>query len=77
MAKADIKIKGRSYSVACAPGQEERLVALSRRLQLRVFRQLGRSRLGPGHVERESSRRDEEDEASGKKRRPEQSILKR
>ena len=36
MAKADIKIKGRSYSVACAPGQEERLVALSRQLDARI-----------------------------------------
>lgn len=36
MAKADIKIRGRSYSVACAPGQEDRLVALSRQLDGRV-----------------------------------------
>ncbi len=36
MAKADIKIKGRSYSVACAPGQEARLTALSRQLDARV-----------------------------------------
>ncbi|MEL6724023.1 MAG: cell division protein ZapA [Pseudomonadota bacterium] len=36
MAKADIKIRDRSYSVACAPGQEERLVALSRQLDARV-----------------------------------------
>jgi cell division protein ZapA len=36
MAKADIKIRGRSYSVACAPGQEERLVALSHQLDARV-----------------------------------------
>ena len=36
MAKADIKIKGRSYSVACAPGQEDRLTALSHQLDARV-----------------------------------------
>lgn len=36
MAKADIKIKGRSYSVACAPGQEARLIALSRQLDARI-----------------------------------------
>lgn len=36
MAKADIKIRDRSYSVACAPGQEERLIALSRQLDARV-----------------------------------------
>ena len=36
MAKADIKIRGRSYSVACAPGQEERLIGLSRQLDARV-----------------------------------------
>lgn len=36
MAKADIRIRDRSYSVACAPGQEERLVALSKQLDARV-----------------------------------------
>jgi cell division protein ZapA len=36
MAKADIKIRGRSYSVACAPGQEDRLVGLSQQLDARV-----------------------------------------
>ena len=36
MAKADITIRGRDYSVACAPGQEARLVALSRNLDKRV-----------------------------------------
>ena len=36
MAKADIRIKGRSYSVACAPGQEARLIALSRQLDARI-----------------------------------------
>lgn len=32
MAKADIEIHGRVYSVACAPGQEERLLTLAREL---------------------------------------------
>ncbi|MEL6666111.1 MAG: cell division protein ZapA [Pseudomonadota bacterium] len=36
MAKADIKLRGRSYSVACAPGQEARLIALSGQLNARV-----------------------------------------
>ena len=36
MAKADIQIRGRAYSVACAPGQEDRLIALSRQLDGRV-----------------------------------------
>lgn len=36
MAKADITIRGRDYSVACAPGQEQRLVALSKNLDKRV-----------------------------------------
>ncbi|GGB72742.1 MULTISPECIES: cell division protein ZapA [Henriciella] len=36
MAKADITIRGREYAVACAPGQEARLVELSRRLDKRV-----------------------------------------
>lgn len=36
MAKADIKVRGRSYSVACAPGQEARLLGLSRQLDARV-----------------------------------------
>lgn len=36
MAKADISIRGRAYSVACAPGQEERLRALSGDLSARV-----------------------------------------
>ena len=36
MAKADITIRGREYSVACAPGQEARLVELSRNLDKRV-----------------------------------------
>lgn len=36
MAKADIKVRGRSFSVACAPGQEDRLIGLSRQLDARV-----------------------------------------
>jgi len=36
MAKADISIRGRSYSVACAPGQADRLIALSHQLDSRV-----------------------------------------
>lgn len=36
MAKADITIRGRPYSVACAPGQESRLTSLSRQLDARV-----------------------------------------
>ena len=36
MAKADITLRGRNYSIACAPGQEARIVALSRQLDTRV-----------------------------------------
>ena len=36
MAKADIRIRGKQYSIACAPGQEDRLVELSRDLDARV-----------------------------------------
>ena len=36
MAKADISIRGRAYSVACAPGQEDRLRTLSAQLDTRV-----------------------------------------
>ncbi|MBR9808643.1 MAG: cell division protein ZapA [Alphaproteobacteria bacterium] len=36
MAKADIKLRGRSYSIACAPGQEVRIEALSKQLDARV-----------------------------------------
>lgn len=36
MAKAEITIRGRAYSVACAPGQEERLIALSKQLGGRI-----------------------------------------
>jgi cell division protein ZapA len=38
MAKAEISLRGRHYSIACAPGQEERLVALSRELDARLNR---------------------------------------
>ncbi len=38
MAKADINLRGRAYSIACAPGQEERLVMLSRELDARLRR---------------------------------------
>jgi cell division protein ZapA len=36
MAKADITLRGRAFSIACAPGQEARLVALSKDLNIRV-----------------------------------------
>ena len=36
MAKADIHILGKQYSIACAPGQEDRLVDLSKDLDGRV-----------------------------------------
>lgn len=36
MAKADINLRGKSYSVACAPGQEDRLVQLSVQLDQRI-----------------------------------------
>lgn len=36
MAKADITIRGKHYSVACAPGQEDRLVDLSTDLDARI-----------------------------------------
>ncbi len=36
MAKADITLRGRSYSIACAPGQEGRIQALARQLDSRV-----------------------------------------
>ena len=38
MAKAEISLRGRLYSVACAPGQEHRLGYLSRELDARVRR---------------------------------------
>lgn len=40
MAKADIEVGGKRYSVACAPGQEARLARLGARLDTRV-RQIG------------------------------------
>ena len=36
MAKADIQLRGRSFSIACAPGQEGRIEALSKQLDARV-----------------------------------------
>ncbi|MEO1475353.1 MAG: cell division protein ZapA [Pseudomonadota bacterium] len=36
MSKADIEIHGKRYSIACAPGQEERLVQFGQRLDTRV-----------------------------------------
>lgn len=36
MAKADITVHGKQYSVACAAGQESRLLALSRQLDARI-----------------------------------------
>ncbi|MEL8055651.1 MAG: cell division protein ZapA [Pseudomonadota bacterium] len=36
MAKAEVQIRGRQYSIACAPGREDRLVNLSRQLDERV-----------------------------------------
>ncbi|MEM8615608.1 MAG: cell division protein ZapA [Pseudomonadota bacterium] len=36
MAKVDISIRDRLYSISCAPGQEARLLALSKQLDLRV-----------------------------------------
>ncbi|MEM6534764.1 MAG: cell division protein ZapA [Pseudomonadota bacterium] len=41
MAKADIRLMGKDYSVACAPGQEDRLKALSKRLDARVTKIAG------------------------------------
>ena len=40
MAKADIEVNNRHYSVACAPGQEARLATLGARLDRRV-REIG------------------------------------
>ena len=51
MAKADITIRGKQYSIACAPGQEDRLVELSEELDERVHQiadavgDIGESRL--------------------------------
>lgn len=36
MAVARITLRGRSYSIACAPGQEARLETLARRLEARI-----------------------------------------
>ena len=36
MAKADITLRGRNYSIACAPGQEARIVALASQLDARL-----------------------------------------
>ncbi|MEM9670345.1 MAG: cell division protein ZapA [Pseudomonadota bacterium] len=36
MSKADIEIYGKRYSVACAPGQEEKLIHFGKRLDMRV-----------------------------------------
>ncbi|MEZ5997401.1 MAG: cell division protein ZapA [Hyphomonas sp.] len=36
MAKADITLRGRNYSIACAPGQESRITALAAQLDARL-----------------------------------------
>jgi cell division protein ZapA len=36
MAKADIEVRGHPYSIACAPGQENRIRALAAQLDERV-----------------------------------------
>lgn len=36
MAKADISLRGRSFSIACAPGQEQRVQRLAEQLDARV-----------------------------------------
>ncbi len=36
MAKADIQVYGRAYTVACAPGQEQRLTQLGQDLDARL-----------------------------------------
>lgn len=36
MAKADIRIRGRSYSIACTPGQEMRVQRLAEQLDARL-----------------------------------------
>ena len=36
MAKADIRIRGRSYSIACTPGQEMRVQRLGEQLDARL-----------------------------------------
>lgn len=36
MAKADISLRGRNFSIACAPGQEQRVQRLAEQLDARV-----------------------------------------
>ena len=36
MAKADIRLRGRNFSIACAPGQEMRIERLAEQLDARV-----------------------------------------
>lgn len=36
MAKADITLRGRNFSIACAPGQEQRVQRLAEQLDARV-----------------------------------------
>lgn len=36
MAKADISLRGRNFSIACAPGQEQRVQKLAEQLDARV-----------------------------------------
>lgn len=36
MAKADITVRGRAFSIACAPGQETRIQSLSEQLNARI-----------------------------------------
>lgn len=36
MAKTDVSIRSRNYSVACAPGQEQRIADLAHELNLRI-----------------------------------------
>jgi cell division protein ZapA len=36
LAKADISLRGRSFSIACAPGQEQRVQKLAEQLDARV-----------------------------------------
>lgn len=38
MAKADIIVRGRSFSIACAPGQEARVQHLAQQLDVRLTR---------------------------------------
>ncbi|MEX1251497.1 MAG: cell division protein ZapA [Hyphomonas sp.] len=36
MAKADISLRGRNFSIACAPGQEQRVQRLAEQLDARI-----------------------------------------